>query len=96
MTALVVDDEPMRASVATVSRDFFDVFATDPAVGRRFAEAELTDGGVQAAIISNRFWRQHFGGRGDLSQATLRIRGRTAAVVGVMPPGSNFPAAVNM
>ena len=96
MTALVVGDEPMRASVATVSRDFFDVFATEPAVGRRFADAELTEGVVPAALISDRFWRQYFGGRRDLSQATLRVRGTTGAVVGVMPPGFDFPAGTDV
>ncbi len=96
MTALAVGDEPMRVSVATVSRDFFDVFATEPVVGRRFADAELTEGVAPSAVISDRFWRQHFGSRHDLSQATLRIRGRTGAVVGVMPPGFDFPAGADV
>ena len=96
MTALAVGDEPMRVSVATVSRDFFDVFATEPVVGRRFADAELAEGVAPSAVISDRFWRQHFGSRHDLSQATLRIRGRTGAVVGVMPPGFDFPAGADV
>jgi predicted permease len=96
MTALVVGDEPMRVRVATVSRDFFDVFATAPALGRRFAEAELTDGGVPAVIVSDGFWRQHVGGRRDLSGATLRVRATIGAIVGVMPAGFDFPAGTDV
>lgn len=94
--SVVVGTLAMRASVATVSRDFLDTFATEPALGRRFAGAELTEAGAPAALVSHRFWRQHFEGRGDLSNATLRVRGRSHAVVGVLPPRFDFPAGVDI
>ncbi len=95
-TALVVEGAPLRATVATVSRDFFAVFAMEPAVGRRFAEPELVEGGVPAAVISDRFWRRHFAGRRDLSGAVLRVGGTTGHVVGVMPPQFDFPLGTDV
>ena len=95
-TAVIAGTEPRRVSQAIVSRDFFDVFATEPEVGRRFATAELTEQGPQAAIISDRLWRQEYGARRDLSGARLRVRGTPTAVVGVMPAGFNFPAGTDI
>ena len=42
-----------------------------------------------AAVISHRFWRQHFGGAEDVvgRQLTMRHQRLPFTIVGVMPPG---------
>jgi predicted permease len=88
-------DLPLRVRSAAVSRGFFDVFATEPARGRRFSADESQSGGPRAAIVSDRFWREDFGA-GDFSTARLRVNGERYAIVGVMPPTFAFPADVDV
>ena len=88
---VLVGDVAIRARLATVSRSFFDVFAAEPAVGRRFSDEERREGGPHAVIVSDRFWRQHVGDARDLSSAGLKVNGEVHAVVGVMPVGFAFP-----
>ena len=94
-TPVIVGDEPMRVMVATVSRDYFRVFAVSPASGRLFAAEELAQNASLAVVVSHRFWRQHFAGRA-LDDATLRFRNEKVAIVGVMPPVFDFPAGTDM
>ncbi len=83
--------EPVRAAVFRVSGDFFRVLGTQPFLGRTFATEESKPGGVPVVVISHDFWRRVLGGRSDLSGTTLRISNKGFTVVGVMPPGFNFP-----
>ena len=89
-------DLPLRVRAAAVSRGFFDVFATEPARGRRFSGDESRVGGPRAAIVSDRLWREDFGAAADLSAARLRVNGERYAIVGVMPPTFAFPADVDV
>jgi predicted permease len=84
--------DPVRVRVATVSRDFFDVLGVRPSLGRAFAEEELREGGSPSVLVSHRFWQRHLGGTTDLSSAKLALSGRIHSIVGIMPPGFDFPA----
>jgi predicted permease len=90
-SSIVVGDVPLRAGVSNVSAGFFDVLATEPALGRRFTPEERREGGSLAVIVSQRFWKEHFRDAPDLSTAHLKVNGQVHAVVGVMPDGFAFP-----
>jgi predicted permease len=90
-SSIVVSDVPLRVRVANVSRGFFDVMATEPVMGRRFAADESREGGPLAVIVSYRFWREHFARMPDLSTAQLKLNGLVHPVVGVMPATFAFP-----
>jgi putative ABC transport system permease protein len=96
MASVVVGSLALRTSVAAVSQGFFDVFATPPWRGRQFGAEELHEGGPRAAIVSEGFWRRHFGETADLSGAMLRVNGAPHSVVGVMPARFDFPADVDI
>jgi putative ABC transport system permease protein len=96
VASIVVGSLAIRAGVAPVSQDFFDVFATSPRQGRRFAAEELHDGASRAAVVSDAFWRRHFGDTTDLASATLRINGAPHTIVGVMPAGFAFPPGTDV
>jgi predicted permease len=96
-TSVVAGTLPLRVDVAAVSRDFFEVFATFPSRGRRFAADELHEDGPAVAIVSDRFWRQHFDAVRDVSAAArLRVNGQPYSIVGVMPAGFAFPLGVDI
>ena len=50
------------ARVASVSADFFRVFAVEPAAGRFFTTEEKKPGSGGAVMISYAYWQSHFGG----------------------------------
>jgi putative ABC transport system permease protein len=77
--------EPVRASAQFVTSDFFDVFGQQPLLGRAFQPDEEQPGAARVVILSNRFWREHFGGTPDVLGREIQIDARPATVVGVLP-----------
>ena len=89
----VVDSAgPARVNVQSVSADFFRVMGVSPLVGRGFSPEELRQGGTPAALVSYGYWQQHFGAATDLSPFKLKQEGQLFSVVGVLPPGFDFPS----
>jgi putative ABC transport system permease protein len=94
ITSVTGLDEPARASVVAVSRDFFTVLGTSPAVGRPLTAEDARPGAQPVAFLSHAFWRTH--GCGDPSALHLRVDGKEFAVAGVMPAGFEFPAKTDL
>jgi putative ABC transport system permease protein len=83
--------EPERLVGAEVSADLFHVLGVAPRLGRGFSRSEDTPPGVDVVILGDALWRDHFGADPAILERKLRLDGRSYAVVGVMPPGFNFP-----
>ena len=88
-------DVPVRVRSAAVSAGFFPVLGVTPRRGRTFLPEESRLGADPAVVISDRFWQTHLGGR-PIDTTTLRFRGTTYRVVGVMPPSFSFPSGVDL
>src|SRR5262245_32283916 len=84
--------EPVRARVSYASGSFFDVMGVQPIAGRVFLPEETKYGGPKAALVSYGFWQRQLGARADFSAAKLNVDGALCNVVGVAPPGFNYPA----
>jgi putative ABC transport system permease protein len=95
-SSVVGGEEPVRQMVAWVSRDFFRVMGVQPAVGRAFAPDEQQPGGTPAVVVGHAFWQDHLGGARDLSGRALSFGDDVYQVVGVMPPGFEFPAGAQL
>ena len=77
-----------------VSGEFFDVLGIKPAIGRTFSRADEQAGGGPGGykvVLSNDFWRQHFGGDPNVLGRTVELDRRLHTVIGVMPPGFHYP-----
>jgi predicted permease len=73
---------------AYVSGRMFDVLGVAPLRGRTLTAADDTVGGDSAvAIISHRFWQQHFGGADNVIGRRLTLNRVPFTVVGVTPAG---------
>jgi predicted permease len=83
--------EAVRARVSYASGSFFDVMGVQPIAGRAFLPEETKYGGPKAALVSYGFWQRQLGGRADLSAAWFNVDGALCNVVGVLPPGFNYP-----
>jgi putative ABC transport system permease protein len=84
-------DRPERVRGALVNANFFDVLGVSPAQGRAFRSEDEGPGAPRVVILSDAFWKQRFGGRSDAVGQTVRLNDEPHAIVGVMPPGIDFP-----
>ena len=82
--------------VSSVSRDFFRVIGVEPFKGRGFVHEEQQLNAAVVALVSYAYWKQTLGGQSDLSSLRLQIGGRSASVVGIMPPGFSFPESADI
>ena len=87
-----------RAHVAQTSWNFFSVLGTQPVLGTGFSADEDVDGtgwglpGRNAvAVISYGLWQQLFNRDPKVLGATIRIDGIPLTIVGVAPPGFDYP-----
>ena len=83
--------EPVRASVAQVMGDFFEVLRSRPSMGRLFAPEELRENGALAVLVSHGFWQRTLGGAPDVLGRKLVIDEHAFTVIGVMPPEVQYP-----
>lgn len=82
---VLAGDEPVSAKTQGISAGLFQVLGVRPIVGRWIAPAENRAGAPVVAMISEQFWRAHFGASRDLASLHLTLFGSRAPVVGVMP-----------
>jgi putative ABC transport system permease protein len=83
--------EPERFSGSRVAANVFPLLGMRPQLGRGFAPEEETVGRDRVALLSDRLWRRRFGADPALVGRTVVIDGVAHVVVGIMPPGFNFP-----
>jgi putative ABC transport system permease protein len=81
----------VRVKVAQTTARFFSVLGTEPAFGRAFAVEESVAGRDQVAVIGHGLWQQISGGDPRILGATIRLNGVPLTVIGVAPPGFDFP-----
>lgn len=83
--------EAARRSAAYVTHGFFDVLGVRPTLGRGFTPAEDQPGVGPVVVLGNNLWRDRFGADRSILGTTATLDGVTRTIVGVMPPGFNFP-----
>lgn len=80
-----------RTSAAVVSANFFAVLGVRPMLGRGFLANEESPGHNHVVVLGYGLWTERFGNERSVLGGTLRLNGVPHAIVGVMPPGFNFP-----
>jgi putative ABC transport system permease protein len=88
---LAEGDRPERIAGAMVNANFFDVLQVKAARGRTFVPADESHGTERVAIVGDALWRKRFGGRPDVIGQTLRLNDERYTIVGVAPPGIDYP-----
>jgi putative ABC transport system permease protein len=83
--------EPGRLSIAATMGDFGRVFGITPHVGHLHRPDQSFDGPFHTAVLSYGLWQQLSGGDAAFLGSTLELDGVAHEVVGVMPPGFQYP-----
>lgn len=84
---------PERYDGAWVSPGFLDLLRVQPLLGRGFEAADAAASAEPVVLLGYRVWRQDYGGDAGVVGRTVRVQGRPATVVGVLPQGFRFPVS---
>ena len=82
---------PEVLSGALVSGDFFATLGAAPHLGRLFATADEQPGAPPVVVLAHGFWTRRFGANPAIIGQTIRLDDVSCAVVGIAPPGLQFP-----
>ena len=99
---IVSDSTRIRVSSTWVSASFFDVAGVPPALGRPLNGSDETGDEPRTAMVSDGFWKQHFGADAGIVGRSIRVqRGPQnppglIEIVGVMPPAFDFPRGADL
>ena len=91
MYTLTGAGEPAPIIAYQFSADYFPVLGVTPLLGRTFLPEEEQPGKSHVAVLSYTLWRRHFGGDRSLLGKTITLDGAPYTVVGIMPPGVQYP-----
>jgi predicted permease len=69
----------------------FSILHARPLLGRDFLEGEYEPGHDHEVVLSYRLWRSRFGGDPEIVGNNIELNGQAFAVIGIMPPGFEFP-----
>jgi predicted permease len=87
---------PERLTAARITPRLFGVLGIAPVAGRDFARSDDRPEASLVALISHRVWQRLFAGSRDAIGRVLRVDGRPAEIVGVMPPDFRFPERADL
>jgi len=84
-----IGGEPVRAAAITPS--ILPLVAVGPELGRPFTSEDAIDGAPAVILVSHDLWRDRLGADPATLGRVVRVNGRPAQIVGVMPRGFGFP-----
>lgn len=89
-------ETPERAQGFKVSPEFFDSLGIRPTLGRAFLPGDGRPGEAPRVILGHGLWQRAFALDPGVVGRTVTIDGQGFSVVGVAPPGFNFPEGAEM
>jgi putative ABC transport system permease protein len=82
--------EPEQIPGQAVTPNLFPLLGVNAGVGRTFVAEEGNPGSDGVVLLSHGLWQRRFGGAPDIVGKKITLGGKSAIVVGVMPPGFQF------
>jgi predicted permease len=90
-SAVAGGDRTVRAESLVTSPDYFALLGAKPQLGRIYTQQDAAPGFLEAAVISDGFWRRNYGADANIVGRKMRLDGDMYTIVGVMPPGFRHP-----
>jgi putative ABC transport system permease protein len=88
---LSTGERPERVRILYASSDMLRVLGLTPGLGRDLLPADDAVDAEGVALLTDGFWRSHFGADPTAVGRTVTVDARTVRVVGVLPEGFTFP-----
>src|SRR6266566_818004 len=86
-------NNPQRYTGAYVTEDFFKIIGVSPIMGRDFTADDNKPGAEKVTILSHEIWQSDFNGDPNIVGQSVRINGKAATIIGVMPLNFKFPVS---
>ena len=90
---LTYKNNPQRYTGGYVTDDFFKIIGVSPVLGRDFTAEDNRPGSPKTAILGDKIWRRDFDADPNIVGQNVTINGKAATIIGVMPPGFEFPVS---
>src|SRR6516162_3334943 len=84
-------NNPQRYTGGYVTEDFFKIIGVSPVMGRDFAAEDNKPGAEKVTLLGGELCRHDFGADPNIVGQSVRINGKAATIIGVMPPNFKFP-----
>ena len=94
--SLASQGSAQRVSAARVDGDFFRTLQAAPELGREISPDDNQMGHEKVAVISHALWQSMFGSDADVLHRSLLLDGKNYQIVGVMPPGFEYPHSTDL
>jgi predicted permease len=82
---------PIRLACAQVEDSFLPTLGLQPLMGLNFTHDEDRPNAPPVALISYGLWQSRFGADGRIVGKTILLDGRSATILGVLPPDFEMP-----
>jgi len=90
LTLTETGHDPLRVNAIEASANFFSVLGVQPVVGQGFPKDPFFSR-ENVAVISHRLWRERFASDPSIVGKAIALNGPLFTIVGVMPPGFQYP-----
>ena len=88
---LVGAGEPVRLNAAELTPGVLPILGVAPLLGRVFDSAKGGEADRKSVLLSYPVWQTQFGADRSILGRTVQLDGSAYQVIGVMPPGFEFP-----
>jgi putative ABC transport system permease protein len=87
---------PQSVRAMRLSPNVFSLLGQQPLFGRDFAPGDDAPGAERVVLLGYSVWKNRYGDDRSIIGKTLRIDGKPATIIGVMPEGMMFPSSAEM
>jgi predicted permease len=77
---------PEQVSVVYASHELLPILGVKPQLGRLFSASDNIPSSARTVMLSDGFWRSHFGGDRSVPGRRLLVEGTAVSIIGVLPP----------
>jgi predicted permease len=85
------NNNPIRYTGGYVTDEFFKILGVSPVLGRDFTAEDNKPGAPKVTLLGYETWQRDFGGDRKIVGQAIRLNGKPATIIGVMPPNFKFP-----
>jgi predicted permease len=85
-TTVTGKTHPEEVQAVFATHELLPILGVVPQLGRLFTAADDDPKGVRTVMLSDGYWRSHFGGDRSVLGHQLLIEGNTVSIIGVLPP----------
>jgi predicted permease len=87
---------PQSYHLQRATAGIFSMLHASPMLGRGFVASDAEPGASPVAVLGYGIWKDRYGSAPDVIGRPVRVNGKPATIVGVMPKGYKFPSGVDM